>query len=100
MVWFRGLVTSGILGAVTAMIAALGPLVGALGTFGGAPSDPSALAYCAAAMAAISSGMLGTFITGRGFYQYVLAALAAYGVVWAAASPLGSVSPAGLWGVK
>ncbi|MDE1858411.1 MAG: hypothetical protein KGI26_05040 [Thaumarchaeota archaeon] len=97
---FRSLVTSAVLGAVTSMLATLGPLVGSLGFVGGEATGPGALVYGAAAMAAIGSGMLGAFMSGSRFYVNVAVCLAAFGLVWAAASPLGSVSAVGLWGVK
>ena len=97
---FRGLVTSGILGAVTAMAATLGPLVGSLSSALGAPSGPGALVYGAAAMTAIGSGTLGAYTSGRRFYANVAVALAAFGIVFLAASPLAAVSVTGLWGVK
>jgi hypothetical protein len=97
---FRSLVTSGVLGAVTAMVASLGPLIGNL-SFGGVGSPGSgALVFGAAAMAAISSGMLGAFMGGRGFYLYVVVALGAFIAVSAAALPLASVPSVSLWGVK
>lgn len=97
---FRSLVTSGVLGAVTAMIATLGPLVGSLSSVGGPPSGPGALVYGAAAMTAIGSGALGAFMSGSRFYANVAVALGAFGIVYLAASPLAGVTVSGLWGVK
>ena len=97
---FRGLVTSGVLGAVTAMVAALGPLVGSLSFVGGAVAGPGALGIGAAAMAAVSSGMLGLYTSGRSLYANVAVTLAVFALVWGAASPLGGASAVGLWGVK
>lgn len=97
---FRSFVTSGVLGAVTGMVATLGPLIGSLGVGTGQGAGGGALIYGAAAMTAISSGMLGVFMSGRGFYVNVAASLAAFGLVCAVASPLAGVAPANLWGVK
>jgi hypothetical protein len=97
---FRSLVTSGVLGAVTAMIASLGPLIGNLSFTGGATTGSGALLFGAAAMAAISSGMLGAFMGGRRFYLNVIVALGAFTLVSVAAIPLASVPAVSLWGVK
>ncbi len=95
---FRSMVTSGVLGAVTAMIASLGPLVGGLNFAGTAPPlDPTALLVGGAAMAAIGSGVLGFYMSGRGFPVNVAVTLGVFGLVSAAASPLGGLTPATLW---
>lgn len=96
---FRSLVTSAVLGAVTAMVATLGPLVGSIG-FGGPGAGAGALVYGAAAMTAVSSGMLGVFMSGKRFYFNAALSMAAFAIVWAVASPLASSASAGLWGVK
>lgn len=98
---FRSVITSGVLGAVTAMISSLGPLVGSLNFGGSVPSvDPSALLAGAALMAAIGSGILGVYMSGRGFVLNVGVTLGAFALVTAAASPL-SAFPSGIeWGVK
>jgi hypothetical protein len=98
---FRSLVTCGVLGAVTAMVASLGPLVGGL-DFAAArpPVDSAALIFAAAGFTGISSCMLGLFMSGRGFYLQVAVALGVFYVVSALASPLASVSAVSLWGVK
>lgn len=98
---FRGLVASGVLGAVTSMLASLGPLVGNL-DFGASahPVNPVPLLCAAAAMAGIGSGMLGMYMSGRGLVMNVALTLAVFAIVAAASSPLGSVSPTGLWGIK
>jgi hypothetical protein len=96
---FRGVVTSGVLGAVTAMLATLGPLVGALGSVPGEAAAGGALVYGAAAMTAVSSGMLGALMSGRGFYVNVAVSLAAFLAVGAVASPLVGGTAAGAWGV-
>ena len=98
---FRSLVTCGVLGAVTAMLASLGPLVNGL-NFTGTPSalGADALLYAAAGLTGISSGMLGLFVSGRRFYLNVTVALGVFGVVITLASPLASVSAVSLWGIK
>lgn len=96
---FRSLITSGVLGAVTAMISTLGPVVGSLGIVSGAPPGGRAIVYGAAAMAAISSGMLGFFMSGRAFYVNVAVALAAFCTVSVVASPLANVPSVGVLGV-
>lgn len=98
---FRSVVTSGVLGAVTAMLASLGPLVGSLNLGGGAPpGDPSAFLAGAAVMAAIGSAMLGLFVSGKGFLLNVAVTMGAFAVVSAFAFPLANVSVATMWGVK
>jgi hypothetical protein len=97
---FRSLVTSGVLGAVTGMVATLGPMVGSLGFGGGQGPGGGALVYGAAAMTAVSSGLLGAFMSGRGLYVNVALSLATFGLVCAVASPLATVTSVSLWGVK
>lgn len=97
---FRSLVTSAVLGAVTAMVASLGPLVGSLNFGTGAVLDPGALIYAGALMATISSGMLGVFMSGRGFFVNVALSLATFALVAVVVSPLASVPSVALWGVK
>ncbi|MDG7011316.1 MAG: hypothetical protein JRN57_04265 [Nitrososphaerota archaeon] len=97
---FRSLVTSGILGAVMGMVATLGPLLGSLGAGAGQGPDAAALVYGAAAMTAISSGMLGAYMSGRGFGINVAVSVTSFAVVCAVASPLAAVPSFNLWGVK
>jgi hypothetical protein len=98
---FRGVVTSAVLGAVTSMIAALGPLVGSLNFTGGAPSvDPLTLLAGAGAMAAISSAMLGLYMSGRGFLVNVAVTLGVFIIVGAVATPLATLPSAVMWGIK
>lgn len=95
---FRSVVTSGVLGAVTAMVSSLGPLVGSLNFGGTAPAvDPAALLVGGAAMAAIASGVLGLYMSGKGFPLNVAVTLGVFALVGAGASPLGSPTPAALW---
>ena len=98
---FRSLVTCGVLGAVTAMVALLGPLVGTLDFAGASQSTGStALLYSAAGLTGISSCMLGLFMSGRNFYVNVAVAMAVFTLVSTLASPLANVSTVSLWGVK
>jgi hypothetical protein len=98
---FRSLVASGVLGAVTAMVASLGPLVSSL-SFSDAqpPVDAGTLLLAAAGMTAVSSGMLGMFMSGRRFYPNVLVALGAFAIVGFLVHPLASVPIVSLWAVK
>ncbi len=98
---FRSLITSGVLGAVTAMIASLGPVVANLNfESAAAAAGGGSILYAAAAYAAIAAGMLGLFMSGRGFYANVAVALGVFALVSALASPVASVQPISLWGVK
>jgi len=98
---FRSLVTSGVLGAVTAMVASLGPLVGSLDFSSIAPPVNSlTFIVAAAAMTAISSGMLGYFMSGRGFYLNLVASLLLFSAVSVLVAPLVSIPSLTLWGVK
>ena len=98
---FRSLVTCGVLGAVTAMVASLGPLVSSLNFSAASPvAGTGAFVYAAAAFTGVSSSMLGIFMSGRGFYLNVVVALGVFGVVSAIASPLANISTVTLWGVK
>ena len=98
---FRSLIASGVLGAVSGMIATLGPLLGSLGTgfLGIAPGQVDLL-YCAAAMVVASSAMLGLFTAGRGFYINVFVSAAAFGLVNFLVAPLAALPAVPLWGVK
>ena len=97
---FRSLVTSGVQGAVTAMIATLGPVVGSLSF--GSPSgiQAGALIPAAAAMVGVSSAMLGLFMAGRRFPINVAVSLTVFGLVSVLASPLSSLPSVAFWGVK
>lgn len=98
---FRGIVASGVLGAVSSMLASLGPLVGNLDLgAAGQQVNGGPLLYASAAMAAIGSGMLGVYMSGRGMVLNVALTLAVFALVAAAAAPLASVSASGLWGIK
>ena len=98
---FRSLVASGVLGGVTAMMASLGPVVGNLDFTGSAPPvDSGALLAGAGVMAAVSSGMLGLFMSGRGFFANVAVTLTVFAFVTVVAAPLASFGPAITWGVN
>jgi hypothetical protein len=92
---FRSLVTSGVLGAVMAMLAALGPAVGEIG-FGAQPGGSGALVYGAAALTALGSGMLGAFMSGRRFFVNAALSLAVFAAISAAIAPLASFPSAAL----
>lgn len=98
---FRGLIASGVLGAVTAMLATLGPLVGSLDfTSPGQSVGAVPLLYAAGAMACLSSAMLGMYLSGRGLVANVSLTLVVFAVVAVASSPLASIPAVGLWGIK
>jgi hypothetical protein len=95
---FRSMVTSGVLGAVTAMVASLGPLVGSLNFEGASPAvDPLTLLVGGAAMAAIGSAVLGFYMSGKGFPLNVAVTLGVFVLVSAAVSPLGGLTPTVIW---
>jgi hypothetical protein len=92
---FRGLIASAVLGAVTGMIAALGPALSSLQLLtrgAGVGSGPGAVPLAAATMSMVSAALLGQFTAGRGFYLNAMASAAAFAVVWEAVSPL-AVTP-------
>ena len=97
---FRSMITSVVLGAVTAMIASLGPLVGDLDLTGVTHPSSTALLYGAAGFAAIGSAMLGLFMSGRRFYANAAVSLLAFAAVSYLATPLANVPSIGLWGIK
>lgn len=97
----RGLIVSAVLGGVLGMVSELGPIVGGL-SFTGTPValDPAAIQLSAAFMAALSSAMLGLFISGRGFFLNVCITLAVFGIVSVSVAPLTAVTAPNLWGIK
>jgi hypothetical protein len=97
---FRSVITSGVLGAVTAMVAALGPIVGGLSFTGPAVQGASGVLPAAAVMTAVSSGMLGLFMSGRRMFVNLAIALVVFALVSLLASPLASIPAVTLWGVK
>lgn len=89
----RGLIMSGVLGAVVSILASLGPLVGNAGFLWSGVATPSgSLLVPCGAMVAVSSAMLGLFLSGRRFYVNVLVALALYSAAAVAIGPLASVA--------
>lgn len=97
---FRSMVTSGVLGAVCATVATLGPLLGNLDFTTQTRPDPGALLYFAAGMTVISSGMLGYFMSGSRFFANIGLALSVFVLVWSLASPIASIPTIPLLGVK
>ncbi len=97
---FRSVITSGVLGAVTAMVATLGPLIGNLNFAAPSLQGTAGILPAAAGMTAISSGMLGLFMSGRKMFVNVAVALAVFAAVSTLASPLASIPSVTLWGVK
>jgi hypothetical protein len=98
---FRSLIASGVLGAVSSMIATIGPALGSLGFSGG--QDPGAsgtVLYAAAAMTLVASGMLGFFMSGRRFYVNVGASALSFILLHVVVAPLASFSQLSLWGIK
>jgi hypothetical protein len=97
----RGLLMSAVLGAVMATLSALGPIVASSGLFSqDSTASGPALHYAAAAMVAVSSSLLGLFLSGRRFYLNLTVALGVFLVAFSATSPLASVPIIGVWGAK
>ena len=97
---FRSLVTSGVLGAVTAMMASLGPLVANLNFESSTPPPSGNLLLAAGMMTAISSGMLGFYMSGRRFVINVAVAMLVFALVSTVVSPLVDIPSVTLWGIK
>lgn len=96
----RGFVMSAVLGAVMAIVSALGPIVSTSTLLGPtAPIGPS-LDYASGAMVVVSSSMIGLFLSGRRFYLNLALALGVFWLALSAASPLSSIPDARLWGIK
>ena len=96
----RGLLASAVAGAVCAMIATIGPLLGSLSDIANpVPAATGSLLYPGATMALISSGLLGLYTSGRGFYLNVLVTGIVYGFVAFAVAPLASF-PSSIWAIK
>lgn len=100
VVWFRSVITSGVLGAVTAMIGSLGPVLGSLDFLH--PQAPKAtdVVYAAAALAIVSSTMLGISLAGRKFYVNVAVTMVVFSAVDLLVSPLVNSFGGILWGIK
>ena len=96
---FRGLIASAVLGAVTSMMASLGPVIGNIGALltpgATAPIGGGYVLVAAAGMAAISSGMLGLYLSGRGLVVNIIVTLSVFIIVAAATAPLASLPVAG-----
>lgn len=97
----RGYIMSAVMGAVTAMLASLGPLVSNL-NFLSPPQagQAAALPYGAAALCGISSAMLGLFMSERRFYVNVAITLGVFALTMSAVAPLANVPAVSLWGLK
>ncbi len=98
---FRGIIASIVLGAVSAMIATLGPLVN-LVSFTSAPASvaPGGVMYAAFAMACISSAMLGLYLSGRNLVLNVAATIVTFAVVAALVAPLVAMPSLGTLAIK
>lgn len=85
---FRCLIGSCVVGAVSGMIASLGPMLGSLYTLTASQSQgPNLTLYAGAAMAAISSGMLALYVSERRAYVNVALSLASFCIVCVLVSP-------------
>jgi hypothetical protein len=98
---FRSIVMASILGGVMAMVSTLAPVVGAV-SLGGESSatDTNLVVYVGAAMACLSSGVLGYYTSGRRFLLNIALTLAVFAVVATAISPLASIPVTNLWAIK
>jgi len=100
---FRSLIASGVLGAVSSMIATIGPVLGSLSLSAQAGVEPVAsgtVLYGAAAMTLVASGMLGLFVSGKRFYLNVAASALTFLFLHLLVSPLASFPLVPLWGIK
>jgi hypothetical protein len=98
---FRGYIMCAVLGAVMAIISALGPIVSSINFLQAAPVEGGqTLSYAAAALVGVSSSTLGIFFSGRRFYIDLAVAMAVFALAFEAASPLAAVPVAPLWGIK
>ena len=98
---FRALIASAVLGAVTAMISTLGPLLASFGSGSlGVSSGSSNFLYAGFAMAISSSAMLGVFISGRRFYVNVSMTVAIFALVGILVAPLADLPSVSLLGIK
>ena len=96
---YRGLLASGILGAVSSMVASLGPMMGSLNFSAQlTPPDPTAIRVAAAIMSANGAAMLGLYLSGRRFVLNVVGCILAFLFVSALVSPLLGVQTSTLWG--
>ncbi len=97
---YRGLIASAVLGAMTAMIASLAPLLGSFVFSQGSGASSVFLLPTAATLSALSSGMLGYYVGGRLFLAFIAASILAFGAAWSAIGPLVSVPTISLWAIK
>ncbi len=97
---YRGLIASAVLGAMTAMIAGLAPLLGSFILTRETASSSGALVPAAAVLSALSSAMLGYYFGGRYFPAFVAVSMAAFAVASTAIGSLVSVPTVTLWGIK
>jgi len=97
----RGFIMSAVLGALMATVSAIGPLVASTNFLTGGSATPAGpLLLVSGAMVAVSSTMLGIFLSGRRFYFNLALALAVYAVATTATAPLVSVTRVNVWGIK
>jgi uncharacterized membrane protein YvlD (DUF360 family) len=98
---WRALIASAVLGAVSAMVATLGPLVSGL-SLSPVPAQATSpyLLVVAALMVAASSSMLGIFMSGKGFLPNLIASVVVFSLVSFWVAPLASVGSYTLWGIK
>src|SRR5215467_3342564 len=88
---FRGLIISGVLGGVMAMLASVGPLLGSLALLNG-QSPPQSMVWTSATMTLVSSGTLGLFLSGRKLYLNVLASALTFSALTLLVGPLMTVT--------
>ncbi|QQG49152.1 MAG: hypothetical protein HY247_02235 [archaeon] len=98
---FRSAIASGVIGAVTAMIASLGPVVSSLDLHGQASRpDPASILLGAFALATIGSAFLGAFVSGKKFIVSVCITTVTFASVALLAAPISTVAPTIPWAVK
>ncbi|HXW37268.1 MAG TPA: hypothetical protein VEJ36_05140 [Nitrososphaerales archaeon] len=89
----RGLIMCTVLGAVVAMMATIGPLVGVeqISTAAVPVASRALLELSSCLMAALSGGMLGAFTGGKRLYQNVILTVAAFVITSSAVAPLANL---------
>ena len=98
---FRSMIASAILGAVSGMLASLGPVLGSLNfSAGHGQASPGYLPYAAGVMIIVSSGLLGLFMARGRFYVNVVASTLAFVLVSVLVAPLASFPASSVWGIK
>jgi hypothetical protein len=94
----RGLIMSAVLGAVLAILASLGPLVGNMAFLAPGPQLQAGSYFIpCGVMAGVSSVMLGLFMSGRGFYTNLAVSIAAYALAAVAIAPLAAAAGSVAW---